>query len=99
MPPLADLQVSVTSGSNPLLLTFDAGGSTDPDGQLIAYRLDLGDGSPPIDLDPGFLQATHVYNRFGTGPILVPTTFDALLTVTDDSGDQHSTMVSVMVNP
>jgi len=46
LPPLPDLQATPTSGSPDLVVSFDASGSTDADGDLLRYRWDFGDGSP-----------------------------------------------------
>jgi DNA-binding beta-propeller fold protein YncE len=55
--------------------TFDASGSTDPDGTVATYRWDFGDGSTLTTTDP---RTTHVYPRAGT--------FRVSLVVTDNEG-------------
>jgi len=39
------LFVSPVSGIAPLLVTADASGSSDPDGTIVSYRFDFGDGA------------------------------------------------------
>jgi len=59
--------------SAPAVVEFDASASYDPDGDIVSYQWDFGDGSRE------FLQAvTHVYATSGT--------YRAKLTVTDDTG-------------
>jgi PKD repeat protein len=55
-------------------LKFDGSGSSDPDGTIVAYDWDFGDGSTGSSEMP-----THTYTRDGS--------FTVTLTVTDDGGD------------
>ncbi|MBI4586113.1 MAG: PKD domain-containing protein [Planctomycetes bacterium] len=75
--PLASFEADPVSGDAPLLVALDASASTDPDGQIRAYRWSFGDpwtsGTPPAGP-----QAAHVY--LGSG------NYTVRLTVTDDSG-------------
>jgi PKD repeat protein len=43
--PVAKITPSATNGSPPLLVSFDSAGSFDPDGSIIAYEWDFGDGT------------------------------------------------------
>ena len=43
-PPVADARADRTSGSDPLTVIFDGSQSTDPDGRIVSYRWDFGDG-------------------------------------------------------
>ena len=72
--PVAVISVTPTSAdAAPALFTFDASASVDPDGEIVRYQWDFGDGSRE------FLQeVTHIYASAGT--------FRARLTVTDDKG-------------
>ncbi|MFJ9112845.1 S8 family serine peptidase [Streptomyces sp. NPDC102283] len=54
--------------------SFDASGSTDPDGDIAAYAWDFGDGTEGEGAKP-----SHTYTKAGT--------YDVELTVTDDSGE------------
>ena len=42
--PIARIAASATSGESPLLVTFDASGSVDLDGRIVAYRWSFSDG-------------------------------------------------------
>lgn len=54
--------------------TFDASGSTDPDGSIASYAWDFGDGAKGEGAKP-----SHTYTKAGT--------YAVKLTVTDDSGE------------
>ncbi|AFZ68243.1 PQQ-dependent sugar dehydrogenase [Deinococcus peraridilitoris] len=72
--PQASATASVTSGTLPLEITFDAGQSSDPDGDPLRFRWDFGDGSAPAS----GAKVTHTYTKAGT--------FTARVTVTDNQG-------------
>ena len=61
------------SGTVGVALTFDGSGSSDPDGTIVAYDWDFGDGTAGTGATP-----THSYASTGS--------FTVTLTVTDDSG-------------
>jgi WD40 repeat protein len=72
--PIAVISATPSSAASaPALITFDASASLDPDGEIIEYRWDFGDGSREY-----LTRVTHVYASAGT--------FRARLTVTDDKG-------------
>ncbi|UEM25191.1 PKD domain-containing protein (plasmid) [Skermanella mucosa] len=69
-------------------VSFDGGGSTDPDGRIARYDWDFGDGSTGTGPTP-----THVYRKVGD--------YLVRLTVTDDSGTVRSSdsdTMRVLVN-
>src|SRR5262245_43094326 len=45
--PVALLNATPTSGSGSLPVTVSGAGSSDPDGRVVSYVFDFGDGSPP----------------------------------------------------
>ena len=79
--PIAVIKASSTSGTSPLSVTFDATGSSDPDGSIAQYFWDFGDGATAA----GALTV-HVY---ASG------SFTATLQVIDDQG--ASTTATVLI--
>jgi PKD repeat protein len=73
-PPVAAASATPTSGTVPLNVAFASTGSTDPDGSIVAYEWDFGDGSA-VASGP---SAGHVYVGAGS--------YTARLKVTDDTG-------------
>ncbi len=71
-PPVAAVSAAPTTGSAPLAVAFDASDSSDPDGNLVVFAWDFGDGETATDV-----RAEHVY---------AAGTFTATVTVTDDRG-------------
>ena len=69
LPPLASFTYSCTD----LTCDFDGSGSTDPDGSVVSYAWDLGDGTSATGPSP-----SHTYAAAGTYPVI--------LTVTDNEG-------------
>jgi len=70
--PSASISASATSGPAPLAVSFDGSRSSDPDGTIVKYGWNFGDG--------GTATGRSVTHTFGVGVYLVT------LTVTDDSG-------------
>jgi hypothetical protein len=73
LPPIPQFSFSPATGLSPLEVTFNASGSTDPDGTIVRYSWNFGDGSAGLGQ-----VISHVYTR--------PGTFRAALTVTDNLG-------------
>ena len=73
LPPVASLAAGPTSGPAPLAVTFDGGGSSDPDGTIAAYAWSFGDGTSGSGA-----TIVHTYSAAGT--------YTARLVVTDDTG-------------
>ncbi len=97
--PLPVLSASVVDGVAPLVVNFDTSKSADPDGRIVARSIDPGDGAPTIHLDENDVNASHVYHRDGLLPLLATKTFQAVLTVADDSGDTATSVVPIRVDP
>lgn len=73
--PVAVAEADVTSGRAPLEVHFNGGKSYDPDGLVMSYRWDFGDGSSAsVEMNP----PVHAYRLSGT--------YLATLEVTDDLG-------------
>ncbi|SHO57224.1 glycoside hydrolase family 6 protein [Vibrio quintilis] len=68
--PEAKVTASETSGNSPLAVSFDASGSTDPEGDALTYSWTFGDGSTATGVSP-----SHTYTKEGT--------FTATVTVSD----------------
>ncbi len=82
LPPTAVASATPASGEAPLSVSLSAAGSSDPDGSIVAYVWDLGDGSAPV-------SGASVTHTFSVG------SHTATLTVTDDQGLQGSDTVSI----
>jgi glucose/arabinose dehydrogenase/outer membrane protein assembly factor BamB len=74
--PTAVADASPRSGPQPLLVTFDATGSSDPDGDALTYLWTFGDGS--ADVTTTDLAIMHTYTTAGS--------FSAVLRARDPSG-------------
>ena len=72
-PPVAEFSFSPTTGLVPLQVNFDASASRDPDGKIVQYSWEFGDGQTASGR-----TVSHVFSRSGT--------FSIELTVRDDSG-------------
>ncbi len=84
-PPLAVASVDPDHGSAPLTVQFSAAGSSDPDGSIVGYAWDFGDGNTSAEANP-----TYTYNDVGL--------YQATLTVTDDDGASANAAVTVTVS-
>jgi PKD repeat protein len=73
-PPLALFEASAAKGPPPLLIHFDASGSTDPTDQALTYAWNFGDGSTGTGVKP-----SHTYASEGE--------YVTKLTVTDEDGE------------
>ena len=76
--PIAVLSAAPTSGNAPLMVNLDGSGSSDPDGMVVSYTFDFGDGSPAVT-QPG-ATISHTYNCASS-----TCNYFATLKVTDNS--------------
>ncbi|WP_374210647.1 beta strand repeat-containing protein [Dermatobacter hominis] len=86
-PPVAVATDSApTSGTAPLQVQFSSNGSNDPDGSIVAYSWDFGDGlGTSTDDSPTYLYST-------------PGDYTATLSVLDDDGAENTTSVAIHVD-
>jgi len=86
-PPVAIAEASPTRGEAPLRVEFDGSRSTDPDGLIVYYSWDFGDGSQAEGP-----KVTHIYERNGI--------YIVTLTVVDSFGAKDEDRVRIVVgNP
>jgi PKD repeat protein len=87
-PPVADLDTSSAILDKEEIVTFNASGSYDPDGYIVSYSWDFGDGNIATGV-----TVSHSYPAIGT--------YTVTLTVTDDDGatDSVTATKTVMNRP
>jgi PKD repeat protein len=86
-PPVASASAVPTSGVAPLTVNLDSAGSHDPDGTIVSYNWNFGDGSATSSA----ASPSHVYQSAGT--------FTAVLTITDNRGATATAQVAITVSP
>lgn len=74
-----------TSGTAPLTVSFVGSNSYDPDGIIASYSWNFGDGTSST-----LSNVSHTYSSAGT--------YDATLTVTDNSGAQSTGTISIIAS-
>ena len=84
-PPNALFNATPESGTAPLTVLFDAGASNDPDGEIVNYEWDFGDGTTATGV-----SFSHTYNNMGA--------YTVRLTVTDDKGETDAVEKIVVVD-
>jgi PKD repeat protein len=82
-PPVVTASADPSAGQAPLTVSF-LGNGADPDGTIVAYHWDFGDGQSATSA-----STSHTYSSEGT--------YTAVLTVTDDDGATASNAVSIHV--
>jgi len=84
--PQAVINATPTSGSAPLTVSFDGGGSTDSDGSISSYLWNFGDGSSATGK-----TVSHTYTTEAA--------FTATLQVTDNQGAKGNASVTITAMP
>ncbi|MGB5644342.1 MAG: PKD domain-containing protein [Gammaproteobacteria bacterium] len=82
-PPVSDPKGSYTASTGQPV-SFDGSGASDPDGTIVTYDWDFGDGSSGTGVSP-----THTYQAAGT--------YKVSLTVTDDGGLAHTASTTAVI--
>ncbi len=90
--PVASFTATPGRGPSPLTVNLDASASTDPDGAIVQYFWDLGDGQTASLTLPTLV---HVYTNMQSDSKV----FTAILTVTDDQGAEDTTARNITVDP
>ncbi len=91
--PIAIFTVDKTSGNTPLDVDFDASDSSDPDGTIVTYYWDFGDGqTDSLTVDTVF---THTFTNVQSGSQV----YRVVLTVTDNLGAEDEMFKDITVNP
>jgi PKD repeat protein len=75
--PVANIAASSVSGTTPFTVRFNANGSSDIDGTIVAFEWDFGDNNQASGA-----EVQHIYTSAGS--------FTAVLTVTDSEGATSS---------
>lgn len=86
--PIALFAMAPESGDSPLVVTFDASASFDPDGAIVRYDWTFGDGAAGVGPSP-----VHTY------AVESEKAFTVRLTVTDHDGNQASSEQLLTVHP
>ena len=84
--PVARMNTTIRSGTTPFATYFNAGGSTDEDGEIVSYIWDLG---------PLGTRDTKAFNI----TVEEPGEYDISLTVTDDDGATDTVVGMMSVEP
>ncbi|MBI4583013.1 MAG: lamin tail domain-containing protein [Planctomycetes bacterium] len=85
-PPVPSFTASPASGKVPLVVSFDASATFDPDGEVSLYDWNFGDGTSGMGK-----TASHTFNAAGR--------FAVTLKVTDNKGAQRSSSLTIQVEP
>jgi len=89
--PVIDIAEGIPYGTAPLTITFDISASSDPDGTIISFTFDFGDGSEPLEGTDITEPIEHTYE--------IPGSYFAKLTVKDNGGATGAVWLAIQVNP
>ncbi|MCC7477024.1 PKD domain-containing protein [bacterium] len=95
-PPVADLQASPTSGDKPVVVTFNATASMDPDGTVTDYEWDFDGDSNFNEADNGEAAAQGDPTPPDVSYTVVGS-FDATVRVTDNDGGKDTAVQTINV--
>lgn len=84
-PPVAVANGSPPSGAAPLAVSFSSSGSSDPEGAMLTYNWNFGDGTANSTL----ASPVHTYSSTGS--------YTAMLTVSDGTNSATSTAITITV--
>ena len=92
-PPKPSLNIASGSpyGIAPFAITFDISGSSDPDGEIVSFTFDFGDGTDPVEGTDLSQPIEHTYTTAGS--------YRAKVTVVDNNAKTGSIMLAIMVSP
>ncbi len=89
--PIADFTATPSSGTTPLTVSFDASDSEDPDGFIVDFLWDFGDGqTSSLSVFP----FDHQYSVQSDSRV-----FTVVLRVVDDDGATDTAVRNITVNP
>ena len=84
--PSAVISATPITGTGTLNVSFNGSGSSDPDGSIVSYAWNFGDGTTGSGV-----SQNHLYSNAGT--------YSATLVVTDNNGQTASASQTITVNP
>lgn len=87
--PVIDIAEGIPYGTAPLTITFDISASSDPDGTIVSFTFDFGDGTEPLKGTDITEPIEHTYET--------PGSYFAKLTVKDNGGASASVMLAIGV--
>jgi hypothetical protein len=89
-PPTAVGKRSPTSGTTSVTVSFDAAGSSDPDGDPLGYHWEFGDGDTATGSKP-----SHTFTNFSGSTVVRTVT----LTATDSFGATDTDTMTITIYP
>lgn len=90
LPPIVRISASVSEGGSPLRVSFSAGQSFDPDGEIVSYFWRFGDGHRSTHPNPGHIFYNHSRK---------PRSYRVRLKVKDNRGAKTEEELGIMVYP